>query len=47
VLGLGGWARMNDPARHDGNWKWRLREGALSGDVADRVRGLVEIYGRR
>ena len=30
VLGLGSQARMNDPSRRGGNWRWRLEPGALT-----------------
>jgi 4-alpha-glucanotransferase len=34
VLGLGSEARMNTPGREDGNWGWRYRGGALTGELA-------------
>ena len=46
VLKLGGDARMNMPSAAGGNWRWRMASGALTTDVADRLRGLVELYGR-
>ena len=30
VLGLGSEARMNDPARAGGNWRWQMEPGALT-----------------
>lgn len=47
LLGLGSEARMNLPSRATGNWTWRLRSGALTGALAERLRELTEIYGRR
>jgi 4-alpha-glucanotransferase len=45
VLGLGSEARMNQPGRVSGAWKWRL--GALpSRDLARRLRGAAEAAGR-
>jgi 4-alpha-glucanotransferase len=45
VLGLGSEARMNQPGRAAGAWKWRL--GALpSREVAKRLRGVAEAAGR-
>jgi len=38
VLGLGNEARMNMPGSSEGNWAWRLEEGAITGEVADRLR---------
>ncbi|PYT01695.1 MAG: 4-alpha-glucanotransferase [Acidobacteria bacterium] len=46
VLGLGNEARMNLPASTSGNWQWRFTDGALSDEIADRLRELTEIYGR-
>jgi 4-alpha-glucanotransferase len=45
-LELGSEARMNFPGREQGNWAWRVREDALSADLAERVRELNMIYGR-
>jgi 4-alpha-glucanotransferase len=46
VLGLGSEARMNRPATASGNWRWRVREDQLDPALADRLRELVETYGR-
>jgi 4-alpha-glucanotransferase len=46
VLGLGSEARMNLPGRAQGNWSWRMRQGALSPAHAERLAGLAETYGR-
>jgi 4-alpha-glucanotransferase len=46
LLGLGSDARMNRPGTGSGNWAWRLREGALSDPVAERLLGLTRTYGR-
>ena len=46
VLGLGSEARMNMPGTAKGSWKWRLREGALTGDLARRLRAASEAAGR-
>jgi 4-alpha-glucanotransferase len=37
---------MNLPGRPDGNWSWRLAEGELLPEHADRLRELAELYGR-
>jgi 4-alpha-glucanotransferase len=46
VLGLGSEARMNVPARPNGNWQWRMLPDALSAENAARLRGLAKVYGR-
>ncbi len=46
LLGLGAAARMNHPGRTRGNWKWRLRPGELTKDLARRLRGHTEETGR-
>jgi 4-alpha-glucanotransferase len=46
LLGLGSDARMNRPGTDQGNWQWRLSAGALTPDVAARLRSLVELYDR-
>jgi len=46
VLGLGSEARMNVPARPDGNWQWRMRPDSLSAENAARLRGLAKMYDR-
>jgi 4-alpha-glucanotransferase len=46
VLGLGSEARMNIPGSEEGNWSWRMDAGALSGELAARLRHLTESSGR-
>ena len=46
VLGLGNEARMDLPGAVSGNWKWRYRPGALSGELSARLRSLVNLYDR-
>ncbi len=46
LLGLGSEARMNLPGAPDGNWAWRLREGALDQAVLGRLAHLTRLYGR-
>jgi 4-alpha-glucanotransferase len=38
LLGLGSEARLNTPGREAGNWKWRLRRGQLTDELAARLR---------
>jgi 4-alpha-glucanotransferase len=46
LLGLGGEARMNFPSRLGGNWGWRMAEGDLSLDLADRIKELNDLFSR-
>jgi len=46
VLGLGSEARMNDPSRAGGSWRWQMRAGALTVALARRLREVTEEAGR-
>jgi 4-alpha-glucanotransferase len=46
VLGLGSDARMNDPSRLGGNWRWRMRDGALTRAHAQRLHEATAQAGR-
>ncbi|MDP2712017.1 MAG: 4-alpha-glucanotransferase [Solirubrobacteraceae bacterium] len=46
VLGLGGEARMNVPGRATGSWRWRMAPGALTPELAKRLRAATEESGR-
>jgi 4-alpha-glucanotransferase len=46
LLGLDGDARMNLPSEKYGNWKWRLKSGLLTDDLAVRLARMTELYGR-
>ena len=46
VLGLGSEARMNDPGRAGGSWRWRMEAGALTPALARRLREATEEAGR-
>ena len=46
VLGLGSEGRMNMPGTAAGAWKWRLGDGALTPDLARRLRAASEAAGR-
>ena len=37
---------MNTPASAEGNWAWRFREGALTDELAARLREMTSIYGQ-
>jgi 4-alpha-glucanotransferase len=48
LLGLGHNARMNLPGTvGPPNWSWRLRSGALTPDIAQRLHEMTATYGRR
>jgi len=42
VLGLGSEARMNRPGIGEGNWHWRFETGALTPELAARLRTATE-----
>jgi 4-alpha-glucanotransferase len=46
VLGLGAEARMNLPARQEGNWRWRMHPGRTDARLAARLRKLTETCAR-
>lgn len=46
VLGLGSEARMNIPGRATGSWRWRMEPGALTDELAKRLRAATEESGR-
>lgn len=45
-LELGEEARMNVPSTLGNNWKWRLRTGQLTDELAEEMRRLTKLYGR-
>ena len=46
LLELGPAARMNFPGMAKGNWGWRLQDGVLTENLAQRLRSLTMEYGR-
>jgi 4-alpha-glucanotransferase len=46
ALGLGNEARMNTPAKPEGNWGWRARSEHFRPELAERLRRLAELSGR-
>ncbi len=46
LLGLGNEARMNLPNSTSGNWSWRYKAGALTPELAERLKHLTQVYGR-
>jgi 4-alpha-glucanotransferase len=41
LLELKSEARMNTPGTTKGNWQWRLKDGALTRDIAQRLRSMT------
>jgi 4-alpha-glucanotransferase len=46
LLGLGSEARMNRPGTMSDNWRWQLRTGQLTAEIATRLRNLSDTYER-
>ena len=46
LLDLDDDARMNTPSTSAGNWQWRMADGALTDQLAARLRHLTCTYGR-
>ena len=46
VLGLDTEARMNIPSKSGGNWSWRLCQGALTPELAQKLAYLTEVTDR-
>ncbi|MDR0310337.1 MAG: 4-alpha-glucanotransferase [Acidobacteriota bacterium] len=47
VLGLASDARMNTPSTKGDNWQWRMTENDLRPDLALKLRGMIQCYGRQ
>lgn len=45
-LCLGTEARINVPSTLGDNWKWRLKEGQFTDELADKIHEMTRIYGR-
>ncbi len=45
-LNLDASARMNTPSTVENNWEWRLEPGALTPDLAEKIRSMTALYGR-
>ncbi|WP_425614659.1 4-alpha-glucanotransferase [Anatilimnocola sp. NA78] len=46
LLGLGSSARMNLPGTGTGNWRWRMKPGALTSAIEKRLALLTKIFDR-
>jgi 4-alpha-glucanotransferase len=47
VLGLDSSARMNQPGTGTGNWRWRMKVGAVTQEIEHRLADMTRIYDRR
>lgn len=45
-LGLDNRARINQPSTLGKNWKWRLKRGMLTKEVAEKIYRMTALYGR-
>lgn len=45
-LGLGSWARINEPSTLGKNWRWRMRAEDLTEEILAQCRNMAELYGR-
>lgn len=45
-LCLGNEARINKPATVQGNWSWRMKDGAMTEALIAKIKRLTEVYGR-
>lgn len=45
-LGLGGWARINEPSTLGTNWRWRMVKDDMSDGLVRKCRSLAKMYGR-
>jgi 4-alpha-glucanotransferase len=46
LLGLGSQARLNTPGTVRGNWRWRVGEHVLTGELAERIGSMAELFER-
>jgi 4-alpha-glucanotransferase len=46
LLGLGTEARTNVPGRAKGNWSWRYEAGAITDDIARKLKTMTTTFGR-
>lgn len=45
-LGLGSEARINTPSTLGDNWKWRMKKGVFTDELAEEMRQMTITYGR-
>lgn len=47
ILGPNTGSRMNIPGTPEGNWRWRMPDGAFTAEIQEKMKRMAEIYGRR
>lgn len=45
-LGLGSEARINTPSTLGNNWKWRMKKGSFTKELAGQIKDMTGLYGR-
>ncbi len=45
-LGLDSRARINTPSTIGDNWKWRMKDGDFTEELAEKIKELTRLYGR-
>ena len=45
-LGLGNWARINEPSTLGKNWRWRMKKDDLTPELLAKCREMAVTYGR-
>lgn len=45
-LGLGAWARVNEPGTVGKNWKWRMTAEQMTPELLAKVKKMAQTYGR-
>ena len=46
IIGIDSKGRMNTPSTLGGNWEWRADTGQITGKLARKLYGYMEMYGR-
>ena len=44
ILGLGSEARINVPSTLGSNWVWRIKDGAITKEITERLYNLTKKY---
>ena len=45
-LGLDSRARINTPSTIGDNWKWRMKDGDFTEELAEKIKEMTRLYGR-
>ena len=46
LLELGTEHRMNTPGTTEGNWRWRFKWEWITDEVREKIRHMIQLYGR-